>query len=848
MATHERAGEIIYTHVEGLTYNVKIITYTYAPSPADRPELDIRWGDGTVSTLARTFFDDLSNEIRRNEYDGQHTYAGGGTFKISVEDPNRNFGIVNIPNSVNIPFFIETELVINPFLGGNNSVVLLNPPLDQGCVDKLYVHNPAAYDPDGDSISYKLTVCRGAGGQPIPGYSLPAASNEFVLNEISGDMIWDVPMVQGEYNVAFIVEEWRKGIRIGYVTRDLQIQIGACDNDPPVITTIDDTCIVAGTVLNFDVQADDPDNNLVILSARGGPFLVPNFPAIMNENPAIGNSSVSAVFNWNTKCSHVKLNPYNLYIKAKDSTSLLNHISLTSYKTVSIQVVSPPTELIEATPLGNSIRLAWNQSECSNASGYKLYRNNTQTGFIPGHCETGVPPETGYQLVAEIDGLETLEFLDNNNGFGLVHGVNYCYLVTVIFPDGAESYASNEICAYLKKDVPVITNVSVENTDVASGEMYVAWSKPTELDTVAIPGPYLYEIYRRDNVQTDFIKLATYYNLDDTLFSDSQLNTRDRQYRYRIDLIAGDDQTKVGSTVVTPSIYLQTEGTDKSINLSWNNDVPWQNYEHTIYRLNDETQLFDSIATSYDNFYTDTGLINGKIYCYKVKTIGSYAASGLIDPIINFSQVNCGIPVDNVPPCVPELSIETNCIDLKNELFWNYPDSCDAERIKFYIYYAGISASDYTLYDSTDFITAGNTDEYRYTFTTAPPSVVGCYTVTALDSLYNQSTFSNVICVDINACGRIWFPALITPNSDGFNDYFSADSINSIRSFRIHIFNRWGNVVYETEDPYFRWYGKDQENNQDCSPGTYFYEGVVSEYTLNGPVERAIRGFITLLR
>lgn len=268
-ATHERAGEIIFTHLSELTYAVKIITYTYAPSPADRENLEIKWGDGTSSILPRTSLVDFPDDIRRNEYEGQHTYAGQGYFKLSVEDPNRNYGIVNIPNSVNIPFFIETLLVINPFLGPNNSPILLNPPLDFGCIDRLYIHNPAAFDPDGDSLSYRLTVCRGANGLPIPGYTYPQASNQFTIDEFTGDLIWDKPQLQGEYNVAFIIEEWRNGQRIGYVTRDLQIQIVACENEPPEIFAPNDTCITAGSNLSLSISASDPNGDLVILTGQG---------------------------------------------------------------------------------------------------------------------------------------------------------------------------------------------------------------------------------------------------------------------------------------------------------------------------------------------------------------------------------------------------------------------------------------------------------------------------------------------------------------------------------------------------------------------------------------------------
>lgn len=838
-ATHERAGEIVFTHIESFTYEVKIITYTYAPSPADRPELEIKWGDGTSSILPRTYKNDLTTVIRRNEYVGQHTYASNGVFKISVEDPNRNYGIVNIPNSVNIPFYIETQLIINPFLGPNNSVQLLNPPLDQGCVNRLYVHNPNAYDPDGDSLSYKLTVCRGAGGLPIPGYTLPAASNSFTINELSGDLVWDLPTIQGEYNVAFIIEEWRLGQRIGYVTRDLQIQIVACDNEPPVIDPVDDTCIVAGEVLGLVFSASDPNGDDLVLSATGSPFLTEQNQAVMIPNPAYGIGQVNADFTWATNCSHIRKAAHYVYLKAKDT---LTDVNLTAYRSFDIRVIGPPPVLQEALPIGNSITLKWEQYDCTNASGYALYRKNAYYGFIPDYCETGVPGYTGYVKIADIDGLASTSYLDDNNGSGLVHGIEYCYMLIAVFPDGAQSKASLEVCATLRKDLPIITNVSVEQTGADDGSIYVAWSKPTELDPVITPGPFQYKILRQSSLENNFVEMATYYNLDDTIFIDNGLNTRDLQYKYKIDFYNSDPDNffYIGSTVVGPSIFLEISGTDQATLLKWNNDVPWFNEEFVIYRENPASGTFDSVGWSDIPEYTDAGLINGQNYCYKIETIGRYSASGLIDPIINFSQEKCGIPVDNVAPCAPVLMVDVNCVELVDNLFWNYPDSCLAEELIFYIYYASSDVSDFVLIDSTI--------DYEYTFQTEPLSVVGCFTVTALDSLRNQSEFSNTECVDINECGRIWFPNVFTPNGDGKNEFFQADSINSVYNFDLRVFNRWGLIVYETEDPFFTWDGTDQNNNRPCAEGVYFYEGIVSEYSLKGPIERKVKGNVTLLR
>ena len=164
-ATHQRAGEISYVYISGLTYEFTITTYTYTPSLADRPEIDITWGDGTTSTVPRSQKINMPNNISKNVYVTQHTFSAAGTFHVSFEDPNRNAGIVNIPNSVEIPFFIETIIVINPFIGGNSSPQLLNPPIDNGCTNVIYYHNPGAYDPDGDSLSYSLIDCRGTDGK-----------------------------------------------------------------------------------------------------------------------------------------------------------------------------------------------------------------------------------------------------------------------------------------------------------------------------------------------------------------------------------------------------------------------------------------------------------------------------------------------------------------------------------------------------------------------------------------------------------------------------------------------------------------------------------------------------------
>ena len=114
-ATHNRAGEITYRQISDLTFEITVITYTSTgPSwTADRPELEIQWGDNTTSILPRVEEVVLPNYYKRNGYIGTHTFPGPGIYEIVVEDPNRNLGVNNIPNSVNTVFSISTTMLIN---------------------------------------------------------------------------------------------------------------------------------------------------------------------------------------------------------------------------------------------------------------------------------------------------------------------------------------------------------------------------------------------------------------------------------------------------------------------------------------------------------------------------------------------------------------------------------------------------------------------------------------------------------------------------------------------------------------------------------------------------------------
>ncbi len=847
MATHNRAGEITYEQITQFFYKATITTYTKTSSPADRPELELFWGDGSSSILPRTSFQDdfggPGSDIRRNIYIGYHTYPGPSVYKMYFEDPNRNGGVINIPNSINVPFYVETQLIISAFLGFNNSPQLLQPPIDDGVINQVFIHNPNAFDPDGDSLSYELIFCKGAGGLSIPGYSYPTASSSFTLNAVTGDLIWDTPTICGEYNVAFLIKEWRNGVLIGFVERDMQITI-LCNNPnnniAPDIASIADKCVTAGDMINFNVTATDVNSgNVIVLTATGAPLTLQVSPAQFNQ-PVSGTGSVSQLFEWQTDCDHVRRQPYQMVFKAEDNDPFVNLVDL---ETVRITVVAPAPQNPTAVPAGNSMQVGWDQSICPQATGYTIYRRSGFFGFVPGPCETGVPAYTGYVKIASVNGIANTSYLDNNNGAGLSAGTEYCYMIIANFADGAESYASVEVCETLKKDLPVITNVSVTSTDTNTGTMYVAWSKPTDLDLAQYPPPHEYRVMRATGIgATSFTLAGTLFDLNDTLFTDNNLNTVTNAYTYRIDLYATVNATPelVGSSQKASSIYLSVSETDERLDLSWNLNVPWPNQYYTVYRFNGAT--YDSVGFSTTTSYQDTGLTNGQEYCYFIQSVGRYTGPGYVDPIINNSQEVCATPFDNVPPCALATdTIQFNCITREIELTWNIPDSLCADDVGSYnIYYSASAGGPFNLLTT---VSDPNTNSFYYT---NEFSVAGCYYVTAVDTNGNEGERGSTVCVD--NCPYYELPNIFTPDGNGFNDLFHPFPYRYVSGIDIRIFNRWGLQVFESKDPDINWNGKTDNTGDDLPDGVYYYFCVINEIFLSGIKSRELKGHIQLLR
>ncbi len=236
-ATHNYAGEIKVEQISARTIKATIVTYTLKVSnPADRSQLTMNWGDQKTEIVQRSQeepFDDTF--FKKNYYTQEHTYDVGGTYTVSMTDPNRNGGILNVnyPMSDAIAFHIQTTitLVSQTAQQKYNSTPSLNvPPMDGGYVGRIFEYKPDAIDAEGDSVAYRLITPLAGLNTSISKYDLPdkvapSDSNTVSFSEKTGLFLWKNPQKVGLYTIAIEIISYRNGVKIDATIRDMSFNI-----------------------------------------------------------------------------------------------------------------------------------------------------------------------------------------------------------------------------------------------------------------------------------------------------------------------------------------------------------------------------------------------------------------------------------------------------------------------------------------------------------------------------------------------------------------------------------------------------------------------------------------------
>lgn len=215
--------------------------------------------------------------IEANYYHGTVTLpsqCNKWTFGLSPAICNRNAAILNLtPNGSTYCLYVQATLN-NAAVQCNNSPTFANMPVAFLCAGQIQYFNHGAYDIDNDSLAFTMYTPHSdaatdvqyiaglSGTQPVT-YNVPDSTR---FNNSTGD----IRIVANNAQVTVVAvraDEYRNGVLIGSVERDIQIIVEACTDHPPTLSGINGsinfvytTCANAPfcfTVKSADIDAAD---------------------------------------------------------------------------------------------------------------------------------------------------------------------------------------------------------------------------------------------------------------------------------------------------------------------------------------------------------------------------------------------------------------------------------------------------------------------------------------------------------------------------------------------------------------------------------------------------------------
>jgi gliding motility-associated-like protein len=124
----------------------------------------------------------------------------------------------------------------------------------------------------------------------------------------------------------------------------------------------------------------------------------------------------------------------------------------------------------------------------------------------------------------------------------------------------------------------------------------------------------------------------------------------------------------------------------------------------------------------------------------------------------------------------------------------------------------------------------------------ASPPVTTTYTLTVSNGVCSATDEVTVV----SDCSSLRVPNIFSPNGDGANDTFEVVA-GGVRDFELRIFNRWGHLVFESDDPGRMWDGTSEGRN--VPGGSYFYTLKAIDFGGRDlAAEAHASGYVTVIR
>ena len=309
---------------------------------------------------------------------------------LTYDSFSRNTGITNLVDPTNHGITIAATIFKTQTSGCiDSSPQFLENPVIIICKGEEFTYNMNAYDPDNDSLVFKLgkpldNITNNVFNppsdpiellyesnfsftSPTPDASFDSQNQNFVLDSQSGAISFQSHTI-GNFVIKVEISSYKNGEKWTTIQREFQILVQNClptNSAPIVVSSIPTTSaidVIAGNNVHIDFTITDNDllqdgQAQTVLVTASGELFGANFTsstsgcgttpcATLDQTvPTSFNGTKTISFDWNTSCNHLvsngvlqKSKTYTFVLQAKDNYC---QIPKFVYRTIQVNVINP---------------------------------------------------------------------------------------------------------------------------------------------------------------------------------------------------------------------------------------------------------------------------------------------------------------------------------------------------------------------------------------------------------------------------------------------------------------------------------------------------------------------------
>ncbi len=739
---------------------------------------------------------------------------------LAVQDAYRTDGIVNISGSG------SDGITINAMIPGtingtdyhaNSSPTFVFNDTAIICYKGSFSYPFSAVDNvDGDSLSYSfgngLNVANASGntsgsapGNPpypsltyVSGYSGTSPLGSGVtINPVTGLISGTAPTTTGEYVVAVYVKEWRNGVLIDSIKKELQVYVYSCSLAAATLNTSYTNCD------NYTFTFENESTASTITSYFWN-FGVPG---------STTDTSYSAMPTY----TYADTGTYTLKLKVSNSAGCTDSATsavrvypgFTPGFTFTGSCYQTPFQFTDATTAkyGSVNSWAWTFGETGSASNTSALQNPSHPYAAPGTYTVALTVGTtkgcsgdvsktvtasgkpdfslafSDTLICSIDSLQ-LKAISNSSG------ITYSWL-----PAYNILYAATDTPTVYPKDTTMYIVTATQNGCVGSDTVTV-----NVLDYITVSLPADTTICKTDSIRLSPVSYALRYSWSPgATLSDSTIRYPNAaplvSTTYTVTANLGKCQASGSTTVIVVPYPVAGAGNDTTICYA------------------SAASLQGSMTGAYFVWAPDSSLTNAQTLFPE-----AHPLSTTVYTLTVTDTVGCPKPVTDsvVVSVIPEVIVHAGndtTVVVSEPLQLNAA-STDSALVA-YLWSPADWLSAIDIANPVAVITSASVDSVIYTLTATTPQ--GCT---------GSGHFRVLV---YKTMPDIFMPNAFTPNGDGRNDVFRPILVGISNLDYFRIFNRWGQLVYATTVNGKGWDGT--LSGRLVEPGTFVYMVQGKDYT-----------------